>query len=121
MTTQHKEFFDIARTLWGAVTIRDIMEQGDRAIQASGLNLWCINEGLATGDESAPTGWIDDIERSIEAEREKVRILRDALVSSNTRIADVLNFGSSAMNPDQWKEEWEANCKALASTEGTKA
>jgi hypothetical protein len=34
------------------VTIRQIIQAGDDAIKAAGLNPWCINEGLATGDET---------------------------------------------------------------------
>jgi hypothetical protein len=34
------------------VTIRQIIQAGDHAIKAAKLNPWCINEGLATGDET---------------------------------------------------------------------
>ena len=34
------------------VTIREIISGGDDIIDASGLNPWCMNEGLATGDET---------------------------------------------------------------------
>lgn len=37
------------------LTIRDIVQAGDDAIEAVGLHPYCINEGLATGDEPAPT------------------------------------------------------------------
>lgn len=33
---------------------------GNPAIQAAGLNPWCINEGLATGEENISTWWIEE-------------------------------------------------------------
>lgn len=33
------------------LTVRQVIEAGDRYIEAAGLNPWCINEGQATGDE----------------------------------------------------------------------
>lgn len=39
------------RTLASLVTIRQVIAAGHEAIDAAGLNPWCINEGLATGDE----------------------------------------------------------------------
>jgi hypothetical protein len=38
-------------------TVRQIIEGGDEAIGAAGLNPWCINEGLATGDEPHDVTW----------------------------------------------------------------
>ena len=32
-------------------TVRQIIEAGNRAIDAAGLNPWCMNEGRAEGDE----------------------------------------------------------------------
>lgn len=32
-------------------TVRQIIEAGDRAIDAAGINPWAMNEGLATGEE----------------------------------------------------------------------
>lgn len=40
-----------SRVLLGTVTVRQIIEAGDDAIEAAGLNPWCINEGRASGDE----------------------------------------------------------------------
>jgi hypothetical protein len=39
------------------MTIRDILDRGDEVIEASGLNPWCVNEGLATGDELHDVTW----------------------------------------------------------------
>lgn len=33
------------------LTVRQVIEAGDDAIKAAGLNPWCLNEGLARGDE----------------------------------------------------------------------
>lgn len=41
------------------VTIRQCVDDGNPAIQAAGLNPWCINEGLATGEENISTWWIE--------------------------------------------------------------
>jgi hypothetical protein len=40
-------------------TVRGVFEAGDKAIDAAGLNPWCINEGLASGDEEIDTWFID--------------------------------------------------------------
>ncbi len=34
-----------ARVLLQVLTVRDIIRAGDEAIEASGLNPWCVNEG----------------------------------------------------------------------------
>lgn len=39
--------------------VRQVMEEGSNAIEAAGLNPWCINEGLATGDEPMTFWFID--------------------------------------------------------------
>jgi hypothetical protein len=43
---------DKLQSLARRVTIRQVIDAGDNAIKAAGLNPWCINEGLATGDET---------------------------------------------------------------------
>ncbi len=48
-----------ARPLVALVTVRQVIEAGDREIDAAGLNPWCINEGLATGDEKISTWWME--------------------------------------------------------------
>lgn len=41
-----------ANKLIGLLTVRQVIEGGDEAIDAAGLNPWCINEGLADGSEA---------------------------------------------------------------------
>ena len=41
------------------LTVRQVVSEGGKALEASGLNPWCLNEGLATGDERLSTWWID--------------------------------------------------------------
>lgn len=41
-------------------TVRQIIEAGDRAIDAAGLNPWAMNEGLATGDERHVPWMLED-------------------------------------------------------------
>ena len=48
-----------ARTLLRLLTIRQIIQAGDRAIEASGLNPWVMAEGLASGDESYEPLFLD--------------------------------------------------------------
>jgi len=52
-------------------TIRQILEEGDIAINLSGLNPWCVNEGLSTGDEKFSSyklqNCIDTIEHCISS------------------------------------------------------
>ena len=50
---------DRARPLVALLTVRQVIQGGDDAIVASGLNPWCINEGLATGDESISAWWLE--------------------------------------------------------------
>jgi len=40
-----------AAVLLPLLTVRQVIDAGDRAIDAAGLNPWCINEGRATGHE----------------------------------------------------------------------
>lgn len=49
---------ELALRVMPRLTIRDVIEAGDDAIDAFGLNPWCINEGLATGDEPIEADWI---------------------------------------------------------------
>lgn len=49
---------DRVRPLVALLTVRQVIQGGDAAIQASGLNPWCINEGRATGDEPISTWWL---------------------------------------------------------------
>ncbi len=47
---------EAARILLGKITVRQVIGSGEDVIAAVGLNPWCINEGLAAGDESADAG-----------------------------------------------------------------
>lgn len=46
-----------ARVLVRPLTVRDAL-RSDRAIEAAGLNPWCVNEGRATGDERLDLFWL---------------------------------------------------------------
>lgn len=46
------------RVLVDLLTVRQVMDAGDAAIEAAGLNPWCLNEGLATGEEHIDAWWI---------------------------------------------------------------
>lgn len=46
-----------AEKLVPLLTVRQVISAGDDAIEAAGLNPWCINEGLATGDECIGRQW----------------------------------------------------------------
>lgn len=50
---------DRAATLIRLLTVRQVIEAGDEAISAAGLNPWAMNEGLATGDERIDAWWLD--------------------------------------------------------------
>ncbi len=41
------------------VTVRQALDGGGKALEASGLNPWCLNEGLATGGERIGTWWAE--------------------------------------------------------------
>ena len=45
--------------LLSLVTVRQALDGGDRAVSASGLNPWCMNEGGATGREAIGTWWAE--------------------------------------------------------------
>lgn len=53
------EALERAQALVGLLSVRQVIEAGDKAIDAAGLNPWAMNEGLATGDERIDAGWID--------------------------------------------------------------
>ena len=46
-------------------TVRQIIEAGDRAIDAAGLNPWCMNEGLAEGNERHTPWQLEDCIQTI--------------------------------------------------------
>jgi hypothetical protein len=48
-----------AQKLARLVTVRQVIEAGDDAIDAAGLNPWAINEGLAEGNEPIGAHFID--------------------------------------------------------------
>jgi len=56
-----KEVLERCKALIGLLTVRQVIHSGDKAIEASGLNPWCLSEGLATGDERVATWWIDAV------------------------------------------------------------
>ena len=59
--------------LLSRLTVRDIIEAGDEAIEAAGLNPWCINEGLAMGHERI---YIDVSPAQVEAAITALRALQ---------------------------------------------
>jgi hypothetical protein len=48
-------------------TVRQIIENGDRAIEAAGLYPWCMNEGLAEGNERHVPWQLEDCIQTIAA------------------------------------------------------
>ena len=48
-----------AKILIGLLTVEQVISAGDEFISASGLNPWCLNEGLAAGDEKISTAFIN--------------------------------------------------------------
>lgn len=50
-----------ARQLVRLVTVRQVIRAGDKAIEAAGLNPYCIAEGLATGEEPLDIWSIDAV------------------------------------------------------------
>jgi len=48
-------------------TVRQIIEAGDRAIDAAGINPYAMNEGLATGDERHTPWQLEDCIQKIAA------------------------------------------------------
>jgi hypothetical protein len=50
-----------AKTLLQALTLAAVIGTNGRVIEAAGLNPWCINEGLATGQESVDVSWLDAV------------------------------------------------------------
>ncbi len=47
-----------ARVLVRPMTVRDAL-RSDSAVEAAGLNPWCVNEGRATGEEPLDLSWLD--------------------------------------------------------------
>jgi hypothetical protein len=45
-----------------APTVRQVIEAGDKAIDAAGLNPWCMNEGCADGTETISLWWLENLE-----------------------------------------------------------
>jgi hypothetical protein len=49
---------DRAQTLVSLLTVRQVIQAGDSAIDAAGLNPWCINEGRADGSARISAWWL---------------------------------------------------------------
>lgn len=50
-----------AQVLVGLITVRQVINAGNDAIEAADLNPYAMNEGLATGDEHINTWWMDSV------------------------------------------------------------
>ena len=48
-----------------SITVRQVVDLGDDAIRAVGLNPYCMNEGRATGNEQAIDEW--KLQRIVDA------------------------------------------------------
>lgn len=46
---------EIMTQLHPTTTMRDVFDAGDKAIEAFGLNPWCLNEGRASEDDEVDT------------------------------------------------------------------
>lgn len=57
-----------AKAVMKPKTIREIIQSGDDCISASGLNPYCMNEGLASGDEDFDCDFIDEALKQAGAE-----------------------------------------------------
>ncbi len=81
-----------ANTLLPLLTVRQVIEGGDAAIDASGLNPYCMNEGLATGDEHIDAWRIPAALAALTAHEQEVA----ALVEILTAICDMQarNYGN---------------------------
>ena len=53
------EALERALPLLRLLTVRQVIQTGDEAINAAGLNPWAINEGLATGGEPISIWWAE--------------------------------------------------------------
>lgn len=47
-------------------TVRQVIEAGNDAIEASGLNPWCMNEGRADGTEEVTLWWLNDVSEKVK-------------------------------------------------------
>lgn len=53
-----KEAARRAAVLVRLLTVRQVVEAGDEAVAAAGLNPWCLNEGLARAEDRLSPGWL---------------------------------------------------------------
>lgn len=67
-----------AQLLLRGLTVGTVMERGIEAINAAGLNPYCMNEGRATGSERISTDWLDLAISSAKAAEEGVETTYDA-------------------------------------------
>ncbi len=71
---ERDEIIARAARLISLLTVRQVISAGDDAITAAGLNPWCINEGLAAGEEKLNSWWL-----SVPAEQTNIQKNLDAL------------------------------------------
>lgn len=53
-----REHLDRAATLLSVVTVGQVMDGGDRFIEAAGLNPWAVNEGRARREDRIDPWWL---------------------------------------------------------------
>lgn len=61
-----------AQLLLRGLTVGAVMERGIEAINAAGLNPYCVNEGRASGQERISTDWLDAAIAAAKAAEEEV-------------------------------------------------
>lgn len=53
-----KEATRRAAVLVRLFTVRQVVDAGEEALDAAGLNPWCLNEGLARGEDRLSPSWL---------------------------------------------------------------
>ena len=75
MTPQTRALIEAAeraKLLLRGLTVSEVMDRGMEAINAAGLNPYCINEGRASGQERISTDWLEVAISSAKAAEEGV-------------------------------------------------
>lgn len=93
MTNSVKELLEAAKRaqiLLRGLTIRDVFEAGNGAIDAAGLNPYCINEGMSDGSEGFESWWLDSAIAAVESEGDACAAAFAEVQAENAKLMEIV-------------------------------
>ena len=100
-----------AKVLVGLLSVRQVIEAGYTAIDAAGLDPWCMNEGKADGHEKISTWWLNarPITKREEREENPEGKSQDAQQDTHSDMPDIKQIKNwlNWIEQDGYRTDWE--------------